>query len=200
LARMRGKRSGSCASGSARSGVVAADRAIGEQGCDEAGDDREHRELASGEGQCEPGRGANSALARESTMKAIVQTRYGSPDVLQLRDIDEPVVGDDQVLVRVHAAAVNIGDWHLLRGVPYVIRLVAGLRGPRREIPGLDIAGQVEAVGRNVRQFRPCDEVVGWAKARLPSTRVLRRANSCPSRRTSHRSNRRRSETPRSPP
>jgi NADPH:quinone reductase-like Zn-dependent oxidoreductase len=97
-------------------------------------------------------------------MKAIVQTRYGSPDVLQLRDVDEPAVGDDQVLVRVHAAAVNIGDWHLLRGVPYVIRLVAGLRRPRRAIPGLDIAGQVEAVGRSVRQFRPGDEVFGWCK------------------------------------
>ena len=97
-------------------------------------------------------------------MKAIVQRRYGSPDVLQLRDVDEPGVGDDQVLVRVHAAAVNIGDWHLLRGVPYVIRLVAGLQRPRREIPGLDIAGQVEAVGRNVRQFRPGDEVFGWCK------------------------------------
>ena len=97
-------------------------------------------------------------------MKAIVQTRYGLPDVLQLRDVDEPAVGDDQVLVRVHAAAVNIGDWHLLRGVPYVIRLVAGLRAPRRAIPGLDIAGQVEAVGRNVGQFRPGDEVFGWCK------------------------------------
>jgi NADPH:quinone reductase-like Zn-dependent oxidoreductase len=97
-------------------------------------------------------------------MKAIVQTRYGSPDVLQFRDVDEPAVGDDQVLVRVQAAAVNIGDWHLLRGVPYVVRLVAGLRAPRREIPGLDIAGQVAAVGRNVRQFRPDDEVFGWCK------------------------------------
>ena len=65
-------------------------------------------------------------------MKAIVQTRYGSPDVLQLKDVDKPVVKDDEVLVRVRAAAVNIGDWHLLRGMPYVVRLVAGLRGPRR--------------------------------------------------------------------
>jgi NADPH:quinone reductase-like Zn-dependent oxidoreductase len=97
-------------------------------------------------------------------MKAIVQRRYGSPDVLQLRDVDKPAVRDDQVLVRVHAAAVNIGDWHLLRGVPYVIRLVAGVRRPRREIPGLDIAGQVEAVGRNVTQFGPGDEVFGWCK------------------------------------
>ena len=97
-------------------------------------------------------------------MKAIVQMRYGSPDVLQLKDIDKPVVKDDEVLVRVHAAAVNIGDWHLLRGVPYVMRLVSGLRKPKREIPGLDIAGQVEAVGRNVTRFRPGDEVFGWCK------------------------------------
>ena len=74
------------------------------------------------------------------------------------------MVKDDEVLVRVHAAAVNIGDWHLLRGVPYVIRLVAGRRRPRREIPGLDIAGQVESVRRNVKQFRPGDEVFGWSK------------------------------------
>ena len=97
-------------------------------------------------------------------MKAIVQDSYGSPDVLQLKDIDKPVVKDDEVLVRVRAAAVNIGDWHLLRGVPYVMRLGIGLRRPRREIPGLDIAGQVEAVGRNVKQFRPGDEVFGWCK------------------------------------
>ena len=67
-------------------------------------------------------------MAREDMMKAIVQTSYGSPDVLQLKDVDKPVVKDDEVLVRVRAAAVNIGDWHLLRGVPYVMRLVAGLR------------------------------------------------------------------------
>ena len=84
-------------------------------------------------------------------MKAIVQSRYGSPDVLRLEEIARPGVGDDEVLVRVHAAAVNIGDWHLLRGVPYVMRLVFGLRGPRRRTPGLDIAGQVEAIGENVK-------------------------------------------------
>jgi NADPH:quinone reductase-like Zn-dependent oxidoreductase len=99
---------------------------------------------------------------RSRARRAIVRTRYGSPDVLQLKDVDEPVVKDDQVLVRVHAAAVNIGDWHLLRGVPYVIRLVAGLRGPRREIPGMDIAGRVETVGGNITQLRPGDEVFGW--------------------------------------
>jgi NADPH:quinone reductase-like Zn-dependent oxidoreductase len=95
-------------------------------------------------------------------MRAIVQARYGSPDVLELRDVEKPVVKDDEVLIRVRAAAVNIGDWHLLRGVPYVMRLGIGLRKPRREIPGLDIAGQIEAVGTNVEQLRPGDEVFGW--------------------------------------
>ena len=97
-------------------------------------------------------------------MKGIVQSRYGSPDVLRLEEIAKPVVKDDEVLVRVRAAAVNTGDWHLLRGVPYVMRLVFGLRGPRRRTPGLDIAGQVEAVGGNVTQLRPGDEVFGWCK------------------------------------
>jgi NADPH:quinone reductase-like Zn-dependent oxidoreductase len=103
-------------------------------------------------------------MAREEMMKAIVQRRYGSPDVLRLEEIATPVVKDDEVLVRVRAAAVNIGDWHLLRGVPYVMRLVFGLRGPRRRTPGLDIAGEVEAVGGNVKQFRRGDEVFGWCK------------------------------------
>jgi NADPH:quinone reductase-like Zn-dependent oxidoreductase len=97
-------------------------------------------------------------------MKAIVQDKYGSPDVLELRDIDRPVVKDDEVLVRVRAAAVNIGDWHLLRGMPYVMRVVSGLRKPKREIPGLDVAGQVEAVGGGVKRLRPGDEVFGWCK------------------------------------
>jgi NADPH:quinone reductase-like Zn-dependent oxidoreductase len=103
-------------------------------------------------------------MAREDMMKGIVQSRYGSPDVLRLEEIAKPVVKDDEVLVRVRAAAVNSGDWHLLRGLPYVMRLVFGLRGPRRMTPGLDIAGEVEAVGGNVGQFRPGDEVFGWCK------------------------------------
>jgi NADPH:quinone reductase-like Zn-dependent oxidoreductase len=98
-------------------------------------------------------------------MKAIVQLDYGSPDVLQLKDVDKPAIKDSEVLLRVHAAAVNIGDWHLLRGVPYAMRVVVGLFKPRHSIPGLDIAGRVEAVGRNVNQFRPGDEVFGWCKS-----------------------------------
>src|SRR6185312_9111243 len=97
-------------------------------------------------------------------MKAIVQRGYGSPEVMRFEEADEPLVKDDQVLVRVHAAAVNIGDWHLLRGMPYVVRLVSGLRGPRRSIPGLDIAGVVEVVGASVKQVGAGDEVFGWCK------------------------------------
>jgi NADPH:quinone reductase-like Zn-dependent oxidoreductase len=97
-------------------------------------------------------------------VKAIVQDKYGSPDVLQFKDIDTPSPNDDEVLVRAHAAAVNIGDWHLLRGVPYVMRLVVGLRRPKREIPGTDVAGRVEAVGGDVKQLRPGDEVFGWCE------------------------------------
>jgi NADPH:quinone reductase-like Zn-dependent oxidoreductase len=97
-------------------------------------------------------------------MKAIVQDKYGSPDVLQFKDIDKPLVNDDEVLVRAHAAAVNIGDWHLLTGVPYVMRIVVGLRRPKREIPGTDVAGRVEAVGGDVKQLRPGDEVFGWCE------------------------------------
>ena len=97
-------------------------------------------------------------------MKAIVQDRYGSPDVLRLEDIDTPVANDDQVLVRVQAAAVNIGDWHLLRGTPYLMRMATGLFKPRHDVPGLDLAGQVESVGKAVTQLRPGDEVFGWCR------------------------------------
>jgi NADPH:quinone reductase-like Zn-dependent oxidoreductase len=97
-------------------------------------------------------------------VKAIVQVQYGSPDVLTLKDVDKPVVKDDQVLVRVNAAAINIGDWHLLRGVPYAMRLASGLLKPKREIPGLDVVGEVEVTGENVEQFRPGDEVFGWCR------------------------------------
>ena len=117
-------------------------------------------------------------------MKAIVQDRYGSPNVLQCKDIDKPVVSDGEVLVRVHAAAVNLGDWHLLRGVPYVMRMVGGLRKPKREIPGADVAGRVEAVGRDVKQFRPGDEVFGWCEGAFAEYACAPRTTSCRSRPT----------------
>ncbi|MFD0203149.1 MULTISPECIES: NAD(P)-dependent alcohol dehydrogenase [Saccharothrix] len=99
-------------------------------------------------------------------MKAITQHRYGSPDVLRLSEVDRPVPADDQVLVRVRAATVNARDWHVMRGDPYLARLmpgVMGLRGPRVGILGTDFAGVVEAVGARVTRFRPGDEVYGEA-------------------------------------
>jgi NADPH:quinone reductase-like Zn-dependent oxidoreductase len=94
-------------------------------------------------------------------VKAIVRDRYGPPDVLRLDEIPKPIPGDGQVLVRVHAAAANAGDWHLLRGTPFPFRLIAGLLRPKHRILGTDIAGRVEAVGRHVSQFRPGDEIFG---------------------------------------
>jgi NADPH:quinone reductase-like Zn-dependent oxidoreductase len=94
-------------------------------------------------------------------MKAIVHHRYGSPDVLALQEIDKPVVNEDQVLVRVRAASVNAYDWHILRGLPYLVRLSEGLRKPKRSVAGVDVAGQVEAIGKNVTRFQPGDEVFG---------------------------------------
>jgi NADPH:quinone reductase-like Zn-dependent oxidoreductase len=98
----------------------------------------------------------------EPHMKAVVYTHYGPPDVLEIRDIKKPVPNDDQVLVKVHAAAVNPYDWHFIRGTPYVMRLMmGGLRKPKEPRVGVDYAGTVEAVGKNVTQFKPGDEVFG---------------------------------------
>jgi NADPH:quinone reductase-like Zn-dependent oxidoreductase len=94
-------------------------------------------------------------------MKAIVYHEYGSPDVLELREIDKPVVEDDEVLVRVRAASANPADWHFMRGQPYIMRPQSGLRRPRNSVLGRDISGQVEAVGKDVTRFRPGDEVFG---------------------------------------
>ena len=94
-------------------------------------------------------------------MKAIVYDKYGSPDVLELQEIDRPAVTDDGVLVRVHATSVNPVDWHTMMGTPYLVRLESGLRKPKREVLGVDFAGTVEAVGRDVKRFQPGDEVFG---------------------------------------
>ena len=95
-------------------------------------------------------------------MRAIVCRGYGSPDnVLRLAEVEEPVVADGEVLVRVHAASVNPADWHLIRGTPYLARLTVGLRRPSFRVPGCDVAGQVEAVGTNVTSHKPGDEVFG---------------------------------------
>jgi NADPH:quinone reductase-like Zn-dependent oxidoreductase len=95
-------------------------------------------------------------------MKAIVQERYGSPYDLELREVDKPVVGDDEVLVRVRAASIHPDVWHVVRGRPYVLRLMgAGFFKPKNPIPGTDMAGIVEDVGKSVTQFRPGDPVFG---------------------------------------
>ena len=94
-------------------------------------------------------------------MKAIVNERYGAPGVLELRDVEQPRVRDDDVLIRVRAASVNHSDWEGLTARPVYVRLSgAGFRKPRRHILGSDVAGMVEAVGRDVTQFQPGDESV----------------------------------------
>ena len=99
-------------------------------------------------------------------MKAIVQSKYGrAHDVLDLQEIDKPVIEDNEVLVRVHAAGVDRGVWHVMTGLPYPIRLAGyGLRAPKTPVPGMDLAGVVEAVGADVTRFRPGDEVFGIGK------------------------------------
>ena len=99
--------------------------------------------------------------APAATMKAVVRERYGSPDVLELKDVAKPVIDDDSVLVRVRAASINAYDWHMMRGSPYLVRMSEGLRKPRSSAMGVDLSGQVESVGKNVTNFRPGDEVFG---------------------------------------
>jgi len=94
-------------------------------------------------------------------MKAIVQDRYGSSRVLALRDLEMPAIGDDGVLVQVRASSVNAMDWHLIRGRPYLARLMTGVRAPKRAVPGSDVAGVVAAIGTGVTELRPGDEVFG---------------------------------------
>src|SRR2546421_12237447 len=94
-------------------------------------------------------------------MKAILLTQYGSPDVLQFKEVEKPVPKDGEILVKIHAASANPLDWHLMRGAPFLARLAGGLRKPKDPRLGADIAGRVEAVGNNVTQFQPGDEVFG---------------------------------------
>src|SRR5260221_4796343 len=94
-------------------------------------------------------------------MKAIVCTQYGLPDVLQITEVAKPVPRDDEVLIKIHAASINPVDLYLLRGKPVFVRLIGGLFKPKRKTPGTDISGRVEAVGKNIKQFHPGDEVFG---------------------------------------
>lgn len=115
-------------------------------------------------------------------MKAITQDTYGSTDVLEFRDIEAPVIGENDVLVQVKAAGVEIGTWHVMAGKPYLLRIMGfGLRKPKVLARGRDVAGVVEAVGKNVTRFKPSDEVFGTADGSFAeyedpsrSTRALR--------------------------
>src|SRR5438477_10012187 len=98
----------------------------------------------------------------EPHMKAVVYTNYGSPDVLEIRYVKKPVPNDDQVLVKVRAASLNPLDWHFVEGTPYIMRAMGtGLRRPKSPRLRVDLGGTVEAVGKNVTQFKPGDEVLG---------------------------------------
>src|SRR5687768_14207253 len=112
-------------------------------------------------------------------MKAIAYSSYGPPDVLMLEDIPKPALGDGDVVIRVRASTVNPADWHFMRGTPYLIRLMSGLRKPRNPQLGIDVAGEVDAVGRNVTRFKPGDHVFGWCHggfaeyAKIPASAIV---------------------------
>jgi NADPH:quinone reductase-like Zn-dependent oxidoreductase len=111
-------------------------------------------------------------------MKAVIQDRYGGPETLELQDVERPQVGDGEVLVRVLAASVHVGDWILVTGSPFIMRMATGLRRPKNPIPGTDIAGTVEAVGTGVERLRVGDDVFGWCapaayRRRRPGSRWL---------------------------
>lgn len=119
-------------------------------------------QLASRTDHASPGHPQRAEVQR---MKAIVQDTYGSMDVLELREIDRPVPTDNEVLVQVRAAGLHRGDWHVMTGLPYMIRIVVptlGLRRPKVPVRGMDVAGTVEAVGASVTRFQPGDAVFGW--------------------------------------
>ena len=110
-----------------------------------------------------------------AAMRAVVRDAYGSVDVLRLAEVDKPVAGDGEVLVRVHAAGVDQGVWHLMVGMPYVMRLVGfGVRAPKNPLLGYDVAGRVEAVGANPGSFRPGDEVFGTCRGSFAENAVAR--------------------------
>jgi NADPH:quinone reductase-like Zn-dependent oxidoreductase len=109
--------------------------------------------------------GASNASAQTEgwwAMQAIVQDRYGTAEVLQARRIEKPIIGDGDVLIRVHAASLHVGDWVVMTGSPLLMRIATGLRKPKAVVPGTDVSGVVEAVGKDVRSLRPGNEVFGW--------------------------------------
>lgn len=109
-------------------------------------------------------------------MKAIVYQNFGSPDVLECQDIEKPTPADDEVLIKVRAASVNPLDWKLMKGGPLIVRLLLGLGKPKLKRPGVDVAGEVEAVGKNVAQFKPGDQVFGTCAGAFAEYAVSRSA------------------------
>src|ERR687884_891937 len=108
-------------------------------------------------------------------MRAVVRDAYGSVEILRLAEVDKPVAGDGEVLVRVHAAGVDQGVWHLMAGMPYVMRLAGfGVRAPKNPLLGYDLAGRVEAVGADVSSFRAGDEVFGTCRGSFAEYAVAR--------------------------
>src|ERR1700733_9659888 len=108
--------------------------------------------------------GPAPALPRNATaMKALVSRCYGSPDVLKVENVEKPTAADNEVLMKVHAASVNPLDWHFMRGTPYFMRLQVGMGAPKDTRLGVDFAGTVEVVGKNVKRFKPGDDVFGGA-------------------------------------
>lgn len=97
-------------------------------------------------------------------MKAIVYRNFGSPDILRCEEIEKPTPRDDEVLIKVRAASVNPLDWKLMKGGPFIFRILLGLGKPKIKRPGVDVAGQIEAVGKNVTQLKPGDEVFGGCR------------------------------------
>jgi hypothetical protein len=104
-----------------------------------------------------------TGTADETKMKAVVQHAYGTADVLELREIDKPTMGANEVLIRVRAAGVNVADWAIMSGLPYIARPMYGPGKPKNPVRGTDVAGEVEAIGPGVTRFRPGDQVFGWS-------------------------------------
>jgi NADPH:quinone reductase-like Zn-dependent oxidoreductase len=117
-----------------------------------------------------------SKQSRRKLMKAIVYHKYGSPDVLQMEEVEKPTPKENQVLIKVHAASVNAGDWRAMRADPFLIRLGGGLLKPKNPRLGSDVSGRVEAIGGNVKQFRPGDEVFGCANGAFAEYALAREA------------------------
>jgi NADPH:quinone reductase-like Zn-dependent oxidoreductase len=102
-----------------------------------------------------------TGILKEKDMKAIVYTQYGPPEVLQFTEVEKPTPKEDEVLIKVHAASVNAADWRMMRAHLFLVRFVSGLLRPTITVLGADVAGRVEAVGRNAKQYQPGDEVFG---------------------------------------